>query len=84
MWRMPDLDLKPTEYRVKGWKRLRRRLPDKWWGRIATLTGVWAGAVLAFAGNILDALPHLAPVWIYLAVAAPGFLLWLYAAFFTD
>lgn len=80
---MRDLDLKPTEYRVKGWKRLRENLINKWWGRFAVLTAVWTGAVLAFAGEISLA-TGIMPGWIIIGAAAPPYLLWLYAAFFTD
>lgn len=81
---MPDLDLRPSEYRVKGLKRLRRNLPEKWWGRLAIVTGVWCGFLLAFADNILLTLPWLAPAWLLAAAALPGFLIWLYVAFFTE
>lgn len=81
---MPDIELKSTEYRVKGAQRARRTLPEAWWGRLATIFGVWAGALLCTGGIVLDALPHLAPIWIIVAAFAPGVVLWLYAAFFTD
>lgn len=84
MWRMPEIELKPTEYRLKGVARLRRKLPDAWWGRIATIAGIWAGTLVCIGGYILDGLPHLAPIWIIVAAFGPGVLLWLYAAFFTD
>lgn len=80
---MPDLDLKPTEYRVKGLKRLRWKMPEKWWGRLIVITAVWTGAVLAFAGEISLA-TGIMPGWVILAAASPPYLVWLYAAFFAD
>ena len=84
MWRMQQIDLEPKSYRVKGARRIRSRLvPVRWWKPLATISGVWA-VVCIFAGSyVLDALPHLAPIWIIVAAFAPGMLLWFYAAF-TD
>lgn len=81
---MPDIELKSTEYRVKGAQRARRKLPEVWWGRLATIAGVWTVVPLSVGGPILEALPHLAPIWIIVAAFGPGVSLWLYAAFFTD
>lgn len=78
-----DLDLKPTEYRVKGFAKLKRKLAEKWWGRFAVFTGIWTGAVLAMAGEISVA-TGIMPGWVILAGIAPPYLLWLYAALFTD
>jgi hypothetical protein len=81
---MPDIELKPESYRVKGARRIRPRLvPVEWWGRLATASGVWAVTCIFLGGYVLDALPHLAPIWVIVAALAPGMLLWFYAAF-TD
>lgn len=81
---MPDIELKSSEYRVKGSRRAPRQLPEVWWGRLATIAGIWAATLLCTGGYVLDGLPHLAPIWIIVAALGPGAGLWLYAAFFTD
>lgn len=80
---MPVLELKTTEYRVKGATSDRPKLPEKWWGRFAMITAIWTGAVLSFAGE-LSVATAIMPGWIILAGIAPPYLLWLYAALFTD
>lgn len=75
---MPDLDLKPNEYRDKGWRRPKRQLSDtalKW---IMTLCGVWAAAAIYFYRLPFPTQPGW---WAYAAGLAPGLLVWFYLVF---
>jgi hypothetical protein len=72
---MPDLDLKPTEYRIKGWKKPKRHLSDKAARWLMTGCGVWAGAWLfSFRNFITGDNPWLAAA----VIALPGLALWIY------
>lgn len=61
---MPDLDLKPSEYRVKRGT-IRRFLSSRPFFFWAVPCGVWAGGVLYTARNWVD----LGPTWQVLAIA---------------
>jgi uncharacterized membrane protein len=80
---MADIELKPTEYRLKGLAKVRRGIPEAWWGRFAVATGIWTGAVLALAAEISGA-TGIMPGWVIISGVVPPYALWLYAALFTD
>lgn len=75
---MPDLELKPTEWRLKGFKRPKRRMSDralKWW---MTGLGIWAATALYFYRSVFPG----AATWpMWMLGLGPGLYLWFYLVF---
>jgi len=75
---MPNLELKPSEWRLKGFKRPKRRISDralKWW---MTGFGIWAATALYFYRDLFPTPPG----WPVVAFGlGPGLGLWFYLVF---
>ncbi len=72
---MPQIDLEPTEYRTRGWKKPRRHVSDRSLKWMMTACGVWAAAAIYFYRVPFPTQPGW---WGYAAGLAPGLLLWAY------
>lgn len=73
-----QVDLKPSEYRVRGRKPFKRHLSDQFLKWLMTFAGVWAAIALYFYRSVFPIEPGW---WAYAGAFIPGALLWLYIAF---
>lgn len=78
---MPELDLKPQNYRWTGTAKPRRQLSDRTFKWLMTIAGIWAATAIFFYRSFFPVEPGW---WAYAAGMAPGALLWLYLAFTVE
>lgn len=71
---MPEIDLKPSEYREKGRRRI-RRVSTTALGWLMTVCGIWAGIAFSLYRNFFPTEPGW---WSWPIAGTPALLLWIY------
>lgn len=71
-----EIDLRPTEYRLAGTRRIRAPLSQKAMLRLGTVCGLWAGVAFSLYRVFL---PSASGWWSYPIAFAPAAALLIYA-----